>query len=48
MLLPTTQINTIAERVKTFYESLGYSTEPRVSMGKMIESNIVMNDEKCW
>ena len=48
MLLPTTQMNTIAERVKTFYESLGYSTEPRVSMGKKIESNIVMPDEKCW
>ena len=40
------QIVTSNESVKTFYESLGYSTEPRISMGKKIESNIVMPEEK--
>ncbi|MFJ2709626.1 GNAT family acetyltransferase [Pseudomonas sp. NPDC087346] len=34
------QIVNTNESVKTFYESLGYSTEPRISMGKKIESNI--------
>ncbi|WP_214511927.1 GNAT family acetyltransferase [Pseudomonas brassicacearum] len=36
------QIVSANENVKTFYESLGYSVEPRISMGKKIESNIVM------
>ncbi len=36
------QIVSANEGVKTFYESLGYSTEPRISMGKKIESNIVI------
>ena len=30
------------ESVKTFYEALGYSIEPRLSMGKKIEANIPM------
>lgn len=34
------QIVSTNESVKAFYESLGYSTEPRISMGKKIESNI--------
>lgn len=34
------QIVNTNESVKAFYESLGYSTEPRISMGKKIESNI--------
>ncbi|NNA56124.1 GNAT family acetyltransferase [Pseudomonas koreensis] len=34
------QIVSTNESVKTFYESLGYSTEPRISMGKKVESNI--------
>lgn len=34
------QIVSSNESVTTFYEALGYSTEPRISMGKMIESNI--------
>lgn len=40
------QIVSTNESVKTFYESLGYSTEPRISMGKKIESNIVMPEKK--
>ena len=40
------QIVSTNEGVKNFYESLGYSTEPRISMGKKIESNIVMPEEK--
>ncbi|WP_339482585.1 MULTISPECIES: GNAT family acetyltransferase [unclassified Pseudomonas] len=36
------QIVSANENVKTFYESLGYSVEPRISMGKKIESNIVL------
>lgn len=36
------QIVSANENVKTFYESLGYSVEPRISMGKKIESNSVM------
>ena len=36
------QIISANENVKTVYESLGYSIEPRISMGKKIESNIVM------
>lgn len=39
------QIVSTNESVKTFYESLGYSTEPRISMGKKIESNIPMPRE---
>ncbi|CAI8990226.1 hypothetical protein EMIT0215P_90218 [Pseudomonas serboccidentalis] len=34
------QIISTNESVKTFYESLGYSTEPRISMGKKVDSNI--------
>lgn len=34
------QIVSTNESVQTFYEALGYSTEPRISMGKKIESNI--------
>lgn len=34
------QILSTNEGVKAFYESIGYSTEPRISMGKKIESNI--------
>lgn len=34
------QIVSSNESVKTFYESLGYSVEPRISMGKKIASNI--------
>jgi ribosomal protein S18 acetylase RimI-like enzyme len=36
------QIVSTNESVKTFYEALGYSTEPRISMGKRIKSNIAM------
>jgi ribosomal protein S18 acetylase RimI-like enzyme len=36
------QIVSTNESVKTFYEALGYSTEPRISMGKRVESNIAM------
>ncbi len=39
------QIVSTNESVKTFYESLGYSTEPRISMGKKIESNIEMPED---
>jgi ribosomal protein S18 acetylase RimI-like enzyme len=35
------QIVSTNEGVKSFYEALGYSVEPRISMGKKIESNIV-------
>lgn len=42
------QIISSNESVKTFYESLGYSTEPRISMGKKIESNIEMPGEQAW
>ena len=42
------QIVSSNESVKTFYESLGYSTEPRISMGKKIESNIEMPGEQAW
>jgi ribosomal protein S18 acetylase RimI-like enzyme len=34
------QIVSANEDVKGFYESLGYSVEPRISMGKKIEANI--------
>lgn len=36
------QIVSTNESVKNFYEALGYSTEPRISMGKRVESNIAM------
>lgn len=36
------QIVSTNESVKNFYETLGYSTEPRISMGKRVESNIAM------
>jgi ribosomal protein S18 acetylase RimI-like enzyme len=36
------QIVSANESVKAFYEALGYSVEPRTSMGKKIESNIPM------
>lgn len=36
------QIVSTNESVKNFYEGLGYSTEPRISMGKRVESNIAM------
>ena len=36
------QIVSTNESVKTFYEALGYSIEPRLSMGKKIEANIPM------
>jgi ribosomal protein S18 acetylase RimI-like enzyme len=39
------QIVSTNESVKTFYELLGYSTEPRISMGKKIETNIAMPRE---
>ncbi|WP_339433001.1 MULTISPECIES: GNAT family acetyltransferase [unclassified Pseudomonas] len=39
------QIVSTNESVKSFYESLGYSTEPRISMGKKIESNITIPRE---
>ncbi|BCX68255.1 GNAT family acetyltransferase [Pseudomonas izuensis] len=42
------QIVSTNEIVKAFYESLGYSTEPRISMGKKIESNIVMPEMQPW
>lgn len=42
------QIVSSNESVKAFYESLGYSTEPRISMGKKIESNIVVPEEKPY
>ncbi|VVP85650.1 Acetyltransferase YpeA [Pseudomonas fluorescens] len=42
------QIVSTNESVKTFYESLGYSTEPRISMGKKIQSNVVMPENKLW
>ncbi|MDE1169356.1 MAG: GNAT family acetyltransferase [Pseudomonas sp.] len=35
------QITNDNERVIGFYEALGYSVEPRISMGKKVESNIV-------
>ncbi|TDV58226.1 ribosomal protein S18 acetylase RimI-like enzyme [Pseudomonas graminis] len=34
------QIVSTNASVQAFYESMGYSTEPRISMGKKIESNI--------
>jgi ribosomal protein S18 acetylase RimI-like enzyme len=37
------QIVSANASVAAFYESLGYSLEPRVSMGKKIEANIVMS-----
>lgn len=37
------QIVSANESVKTFYESLGYATEPRISMGKRVDSNIMMS-----
>ncbi|WP_320330169.1 MULTISPECIES: GNAT family N-acetyltransferase [unclassified Pseudomonas] len=40
------QIVSTNESVKAFYEALGYSTEPRISIGKKIESNIVMPEEQ--
>ena len=40
------QIVSSNESVKTFYESLGYSTEPDISMGKKIEPNIVIPEKK--
>jgi ribosomal protein S18 acetylase RimI-like enzyme len=36
------QIVSANESVNAFYEALGYSVEPRISMGKKIESNIPM------
>ncbi|QTD35701.1 GNAT family acetyltransferase [Pseudomonas fluorescens] len=42
------QIVSSNESVKAFYESLGYSTEPRISMGKKIESNIGVPEEKPY
>jgi len=40
------QIFSSNENVKTFYESLGYLIEPRISMGKKIESNIEIPGEQ--
>lgn len=40
------QIVSTNESVKAFYEALGYSTEPRISMGKKIGSNIVRPEKK--
>jgi predicted lactoylglutathione lyase len=34
------QIVSANASVKAFYEALGYSVEPRISMGKKVESNI--------
>lgn len=34
------QIVSANESVKSFYESLGYAGEPRISMGKKVEANI--------
>ncbi|MGF6109009.1 GNAT family acetyltransferase [Pseudomonas frederiksbergensis] len=34
------QIVSANESVKSFYESLGYAVEPRISMGKRVEVNI--------
>lgn len=34
------QIVSTNASVQAFYESVGYSTEPRISMGKKIDSNI--------
>lgn len=39
------QIVSTNESVKAFYESLGFATEPRISMGKKIESNIEMPED---
>jgi len=39
------QVVSTNESVKGFYEALGYSVEPRISMGKKIESNIEMPKE---
>jgi ribosomal protein S18 acetylase RimI-like enzyme len=36
------QIVSANASVAVFYEALGYSIEPRISMGKKIEANIVM------
>ncbi|MFJ5282380.1 GNAT family acetyltransferase [Pseudomonas sp. NPDC088429] len=36
------QIISANASVAAFYEALGYSIEPRISMGKKIEANIVM------
>lgn len=35
------QLVSTNESVRAFYECLGYVTEPRISMGKRIDSNIV-------
>ncbi len=40
------QIVSSNESVKAFYEALGYSTEPRISMGKKIDVNIVTPGEQ--
>jgi ribosomal protein S18 acetylase RimI-like enzyme len=37
------QIISANASVAAFYEALGYSIEPRISMGKKIEANIVMS-----
>lgn len=39
------QIVSANASVAAFYEALGYSIEPRISMGKKIEANIVMSGE---
>lgn len=39
------QIISANASVAAFYEALGYSIEPRISMGKKIEANIVMSGE---
>jgi ribosomal protein S18 acetylase RimI-like enzyme len=39
------QIVSANEGVKTFYESLGYLIEPRISMGKKVDSNILISGE---
>jgi ribosomal protein S18 acetylase RimI-like enzyme len=39
------QIVSANASVAAFYESLGYSIEPRISMGKKLEANIVMSGE---
>lgn len=36
------QITSSNESVKAFYQRLGYSVEPRISMGKKIEANIAV------
>jgi ribosomal protein S18 acetylase RimI-like enzyme len=39
------QIISANASVAAFYEALGYSIEPRISMGKKIKANIVMSGE---